>query len=184
MRNKLVLQTIPSEILRQKALPVEKVTSEIVDIAHDMIEMMREHKGIGLAANQAGLLHRIFIADLSGELINNVLSSTEDISGRTELIIINPEIIWKNEEETFTYDEGCLSVPKQNADVVRPKSVIMRYTNHLNETHEIKAECLLSQCFQHEIDHLNGVLFIDHLSKLKASLLLKKLEKERKFRDE
>ncbi|MCL2473959.1 MAG: peptide deformylase [Alphaproteobacteria bacterium] len=181
MKNKLILQTIPSEILRQKALPIEKVTPEIVDIIYDMVELMRENKGIGLAANQVGLLHRIIIVDLSEGLINNVLSSTEKLTGRTELLMINPEVIWKNEEETFTYNEGCLSVTKQYADVTRPKSVAVRYINHLSETHEIKAECLLSQCLQHEIDHLNGILFIDYLSKLKAGLLLKKLEKERKL---
>ena len=160
------------EILRQKAQPVEKVTPEIVDIMHDMLEVMYKSKGIGLAANQVGLLHRIIVLDLS-----------EERNGQKALFMANPEIIWQDENETFTYEEGCLSVPGQRAKVTRPKSIVVRYINHLNEKQEIKAEDLFSQCLQHEIDHLDGVLFVDHLSKLKADMLLKKLDKQKQNYD-
>jgi len=163
----LQIHTLPDPVLREKAKPVKEIDVRIVQLMQDMLETMYKNNGIGLAANQVGILERVITIDVS-----------EERDGTKALFIANPEIVEKS-EDTFTYREGCLSVPEQYAEITRPKRVKIRYLDQNGQTQEIEAEGLLSQCFQHEIDHLNGKLFIDHLSPLKRKMLLRKLEKTR-----
>lgn len=160
----LTILTIPDPILRQKAEPIASVDAETAKFMRDMLETMYVG-GIGLAANQVGVLKRIITVDIS-----------EERDGSKALLMANPEIVWASEEK-FTYKEGCLSVPDSFADVVRPKKIRLKYLNEKNEPKEIEAEDLLSICIQHEIDHLNGVLFIDHISRLKRNMIVKRVEK-------
>ena len=176
---KLIIRTIPDPVLRQKAQPVAKVDQRINTLMHDMLETMYED-GIGLAANQVGVLERVIVVDIS---------DTRD--GSEALMMANPEIVWQS-EDTFTYREGCLSVrpdPHDStsdlfANVTRPGKIRVSYLDQDNEKKEIEAECLLSQCIQHEIDHLNGVLFIDHLSALKRNMIIRKIEKLRRLQED
>jgi peptide deformylase len=139
----------------------------------DMLESMYKGNGIGLAANQVGSLERIVTVDVSRER-----------SGSGAILMANPEIVWFDPDATFTYNEGCLSIPDQYADVTRPKRIRVTYLDQSGKKQELEAEDLLSQCIQHEIDHLNGVLFIDHLSKLKKNMIEKKVEKAQRLKDE
>ena len=168
----LTLHTLPSPVLRQKAQPVASVDKRIVKLMHDMLETMYKSHGIGLAANQVGVLERVITLDLS-----------EERDGKNALLLANPEIVWSDPDHFFTYKEGCLSVPQNYADVLRPQKIRVRYLDHHNKTQELEAEDLFSQCLQHEIDHLNGVLFIDHLSTLKRNMILRKIEKARRDGD-
>jgi peptide deformylase len=169
----LPIRIIPDPVLRQKARAVVAVDKRIASFMDDMLESMYKGRGIGLAANQVGALERIITVDVS-----------EDRNGNKSLLMANPEIIWRDHESTFTYNEGCLSIPGQYADVTRPKRIRMTYLDQSGKKQELEAEDLLSQCIQHEIDHLDGVLFIDHLSKLKRSIIERKVEKARKQSDE
>jgi peptide deformylase len=169
----LPIQIIPAEVLRQKAHAVAAVDKRIVKLMHDMAETMYKGKGIGLAANQVGALDRVITVDVS-----------DDRDGKNPLLIANPEVIWHDPAETFTYDEGCLSIPGHYAKVTRPKRIRLRYLDQHGKQQELEAEDLLSQCIQHEIDHLNGVLFIDHISKLKRDMILRKMDKARKQEEE
>lgn len=171
----LDIKTVPDPILRAKALPVDKVDAKIVRLMDDMLETMYTD-GIGLAANQIGVLKRVITLDLS-----------ESRDGSEALLMANPKITWHS-EDTFTYREGCLSVrpfaddntSELYADVKRPAKIRVTYLDRNNDKQELEAEELLSQCIQHEIDHLDGVLFIDHISALKRSMILRKIEKIRK----
>lgn len=169
MATKLTIQTIPAPTLREKAHPVPTVDKNVAEFMEKLGEAMYEGKGIGLAANQVGSLSRIIALDVS-----------EERNGTSALLMANPEIVWMEPKETFLYNEGCLSIPGHYANVKRPKRVRVAYIDQHGKKREIEAEDLLSQCLQHEIDHLNGVLFIDHLSKLKRDIILRKVEKERK----
>ncbi len=161
----LPLHTIPDPVLRQKAAPVKAVDKRVARLMEDMLETMYADNGIGLAANQVGILERVIAVDIS-----------EERNGTKALLMANPEIVWKS-EEPFVYREGCLSVPEQYAEVTRPKSIRVTYLDKNNKKQELEADCLLSICIQHEIDHLNGVLFIDYLSPLKRRMLTRKVEK-------
>lgn len=173
---RLEVLTIPHPTLREKAKPVEKVDARIQKIIDDMTQTMYEDDGIGLAANQVGLLERIIIVDVS-----------DSRDGSEALQMVNPEIVWES-EDTYTYREGCLSVrpcatastADLYANVTRPASVRVKYLDRAGEEQEVEASELFSQCIQHEMDHLDGILFIDHLSVLKRSMILKKIEKLRK----
>ncbi len=162
----LPIQTFPAEVLRRTALPVASVDSKVVRLMEDMLETMYKGKGIGLAATQVGVLRRVIVADLS-----------EDRDGKTGLFMANPEVMWRDPDETYTYEEGCLSLPGHYAKVTRPRRIRVRYLDKANKPRELEAEDLLSQCIQHEIDHLNGGLFIDHISKLKRDIILRKIDK-------
>jgi peptide deformylase len=164
---RLTVNTLPDEVLRQKAEPVKAVDARIVRLMENMLETMYANHGIGLAANQVGVLERVVVIDISDER-----------NGTKALFLANPEVVWHS-EETFTYREGCLSVPDQFAEITRPERVRVKYLDKEGKPQEIEAQGLLSQCFQHEIDHLNGKLFIDYLSLLKRKMLLRKLEKAR-----
>jgi peptide deformylase len=139
----------------------------------DMVESMYRGNGIGLAANQVGSLERIITLDVSAER-----------NGSKAILMANPEITWSDPELTFTYKEGCLSIPDQFADITRPKRIRVNYLDLQGKKQELEAEDLMSQCIQHEIDHLNGILFIDYLSKLKRDMIEKKVEKAQRNKDD
>ena len=168
----LKLYEYPDEVLRQKCERVSKVDDELRKFLDDMLETMYVDKGCGLAAPQVGVTKRIIVLDSN--------PSDEDLSARRPMYLINPEIIWRS-EETVLFNEGCLSLPDQRAEVERFERVRVHYTDYNGQEQEILADDLLAIILQHEIDHLDGVLYIDHLSRLKRSRLLKKLEK---FREE
>ncbi|MFA7277047.1 MAG: peptide deformylase [Pseudobdellovibrionaceae bacterium] len=167
----LPIITVPNPILKQVAQPVETITEAVRHQATAMLETMYDAPGVGLAANQVGALNRIFVMDTDYD--------KSDPSTRSGLIMINPEIVWKSEEMSIM-EEGCLSIPQQYADVERPKSVRVKYIDLSGTTKEFVGEDLASHCIQHELDHLNGVLFIDYLSRLKRNMILRKVDKLRK----
>lgn len=166
--SKLEIKIIPDPVLRQLAKPVAAVDARIAQLMEDMLDTMYPADGLGLAANQVGVLERVIVCD-RGE-------SNRD----TALRIANPEIVWSS-EETYTHKEGCLSIPDQFAPVTRPKRIRLRYLDQHNQTQELEAEDLLSICIQHEIDHLNGVLFFDHIGKMKRDIMIRKVEKAKKL---
>ena len=154
--------------LKQKSLPVEKVDDELRALMDDMLETMYAAPGIGLAAIQVGVPRRIIVMDISRE---------EGV--REPRYFVNPEILWAS-EETIPYEEGCLSVPEVYDEVERPVRVKLRYLNYDGVEIEEDAEGLYAVCIQHEMDHLEGVLFIDHLSRLKREQAVKKVKKQAK----
>ena len=160
--------TEPNEILRQKSLAVDKVDTNIQKLMDDMLETMYAAPGIGLAAIQVGVPKRIIVLD-----------TAQKEGTKSPIFIVNPEIIEKSEANS-TYEEGCLSVPGQFAEIERPNKCRIRYLDYNGEQKEINAEGMLATCIQHEIDHLEGILFIDYLSKLKKSMIIKKLSKQKK----
>ncbi len=166
---------IPDALLRQKSTPVEKVDDEIRALVADMFETMYEAPGIGLAAIQVGVPKRILVIDLQ---------EPEEEGGepvRDPRVFINPEILDSSDQEV-PYTVGCLSVPDQYAEVDRPDRIRARWLDENGDSHEADIEGLLATCLQHEMDHLEGILFIDHLSRLKREMILKKLAKQRKER--
>jgi len=163
----------PDPVLRQISKPVETFDRELKTLVADMFETMYEAPGIGLAAVQIGVPIRLLVIDLQ---------EPEEEGGnpvRDPRVFINPEILWHSDSEV-PYTEGCLSVPEQYAEVMRPDRIKAKWQNEKGETFEEEIEGLLAVCLQHEMDHLNGVLFIDHLSRLKREMVLKKLAKWRK----
>jgi peptide deformylase len=158
--------TEPNKILRQVSKPVEKVGDEERKLMKDMLETMYQANGIGLAAIQIGVPKRIIVMDIS-----------KDNEKKDPKYFVNP-IIKNKDTYKATYEEGCLSVPNQFAEIDRPSKCEVEYLDFNGEKKIIKAEGLLATCIQHEIDHLNGILFIDHLSKLKREIILKKAIKE------
>ena len=160
--------TEPNKILREKSLSVETVDEDLQKLMNDMLETMRAAPGIGLAAIQVGIPKRVIVLDIA--------SKDEP---RNPMFFINPEIIEKSDNNS-TYEEGCLSVPGQFAEIDRPDKCHIKYLDYHGQPKEIKAEGMLATCIQHEIDHLEGILFIDYLSKLKKSMIIKKLFKQKK----
>jgi peptide deformylase len=158
----------PNEMLRQKSLPVEKVDEELQKLMNDMLETMYAASGIGLAAIQVGVPKRVIVMDIS-----------KKEGEKNPIFFVNPEIIKKSNTNS-TYEEGCLSVPGQFAEIDRPDKCFVKYLDFHGAKKEIKAEGMLATCIQHEIDHLEGILFIDYLSKLKKTMIVKKLFKQKK----
>tara|TARA_Y100001970_G_scaffold59936_1_gene76348 strand:+ start:24 stop:548 length:525 start_codon:yes stop_codon:yes gene_type:complete len=158
----------PDPILRKKCSPIEKVDDQTRKLMKDMLETMYKAPGIGLAAIQIGILKRIVVIDIS-----------KDEEKKSPLFLVNPEIIFRS-KNTSVYEEGCLSLPGQFAEIERPAECHLKYLDFDGKTKELKADGLLSTCIQHEVDHLNGILFIDYLSKLKKNMIIKKLLKQRK----
>ncbi|RYC09960.1 peptide deformylase [Ciceribacter ferrooxidans] len=156
---------LPDPLLRQLSKPVERVDSDILKLADDMLETMYDAPGIGLAAIQVGVARRLLVIDVS----------REDEEKRP-LVFINPEILTSSDERS-TYEEGCLSIPDYYAEVERPAKVTVRSIDREGKEQTTEAEGLLATCLQHEIDHLNGVLFIDHISRLKREMVIKKFTK-------
>jgi peptide deformylase len=163
---KLEILTLPDPILRQQSAAVGTVTDATRRFMDELLATMYVAPGIGLAAIQVGEPVRIITIDVSRE---------ED--ARTPLFLINPEIVWRSEDERSSYEEGCLSIPDYYAEVERPARVKVRYVDYFGKAQEIDADGLLATCVQHEVDHLNGVLFIDYLSKLKRDLVVRKFTK-------
>ena len=156
---------VPHPILKQVSQPVERVDDELRALMDDMLETMYDAPGIGLAAIQIGVPKRVIVMDLA--------RPDEEKQPR---YFVNPEILWAS-EETLPYEEGCLSVPEYYDEVERPARVKLRYLNYQGEQVEEDAEGLFAVCIQHEMDHLEGVLFIDHLSRLKREQAVKKVKK-------
>ena len=160
--------TEPDPILRKKCEPLEKVDAETKKLMDDMLETMYAAPGIGLAAVQVGILKRLVVIDISkGE------------EEKKPIFLINPQIIHKS-KKTSVYEEGCLSLPGQFAEIERPAECTLKYIDYNGKEKELKADGLLATCVQHEVDHLNGILFIDYLSKLKKDMIIKKLVKQQK----
>ena len=160
----------PDRRLTTRSAPVERIDAELLRLLDDMLETMYAAPGIGLAAPQVGVSKRVFVADLGGE------------GERAPLFVINPEIVARS-ETTNVAEEGCLSLPKQFGDVARFDQIRMRYLDREGEAQEIEADGLLARCLQHEIDHLDGVLFVDHLSPLKRTMILRRLAKAKRARE-
>ena len=159
--------TIPDSILRKKSTKVEKVDNKIKALMDDMLETMYNAPGIGLAAIQIGIPKRVVVMDISKN------------EKKEPIYFINPKIIWKSDLNSI-YEEGCLSIPNQFAKIERPEKCHVKYLDYNGKEKILKAEGLLSTCIQHEIDHLDGILFIDYLSKLKKDIILKKVSKSKK----
>ncbi|WP_317992553.1 peptide deformylase [Bartonella gliris] len=162
------LMTLPDPILRKVSKPVEHIDSATQKLADDMLETMYNAQGIGLAAIQIGIPLRMLVIDVS-----------RNDAPKNPLVIINPEILWLSDERSI-YKEGCLSIPEYYAEVERPKCLRVRYQDREGKQTEIEADNLLATCLQHEIDHLNGHLFIDHISKIKRDMVIKKFKKREK----
>ncbi|MBP2300212.1 peptide deformylase [Azospirillum picis] len=165
---RLPILVAPHPVLKRKAQPVAEVDACVAKLMDDMVETMYDAKGIGLAAPQVGVLDRVIVIDVH-----------EKDEPANPIRMANPEIVWSSEEKAIC-EEGCLSIPEQYAEVTRPKQVRVRYLDEKNQTQEMEADGLLATCIQHEIDHLNGVLFVDYLSMLKRNMLLKKVQKLQK----
>jgi peptide deformylase len=165
---KLDIIIAPDPRLKLKCKPVAKVDTKVARLMDDMLETMYAAPGIGLAAPQVGVTQRIIVLDVARE-----------DEKPAPLKMANPELVWVSDEDV-TYNEGCLSLPEHYADVVRPKAIRVRYLDHQNEIRELQAEGLLATCIQHEMDHLDGVLFVDHITALKRNIILRKLLKAKK----
>ncbi|HEU0134251.1 MAG TPA: peptide deformylase [Allosphingosinicella sp.] len=164
----------PDPLLRQVSSPVEAITPEIQVLIDDMFDTMYAAPGIGLAAIQVGVPKRILVIDLQ---------DPEEEGGepvRRPMVFINPEVL-RSSDTPRPYNEGCLSVPDQYAEVERPDSIRLRWLDREGVVHEEEIEGMLATCVQHEMDHLEGVLFIDYLSRLKRDMILRKLAKQRKL---
>ena len=176
---KLALREYPNPILHQKAQVVKKIDDALRTFLDDMLETMYLDHGVGLAAPQVGVSKRMIVIDAE--------QKDDEQTGLNKsgnpMFLINPEIIYHSEETIF-YCEGCLSVPGQSADVERYQKIKVRYQDKSGAVKEIEAEDYLAVVLQHEIDHLDGILYIDHLSRLKRNMLLKKLEKSRAAKEQ
>ena len=159
--------TEPNKLLRQVSEPVKSVGSSEQELMDDMLETMYAAKGIGLAAIQIGIPKRIIVMDLA-----------RDENKKEPMYFVNPVIKEKNIKKSV-YEEGCLSVPGQFAEIERPSKCEVEYLDYYGQKKILKAEGLLATCIQHEMDHLEGILFIDYLSKLKKSMIIKKLSKNK-----
>ncbi|HEY9163621.1 MAG TPA: peptide deformylase [Magnetovibrio sp.] len=165
---RLPILVAPDPRLKAKAKAVEKVDAEIRQLMDDMMETMHDANGIGLAAPQVGVSKRVLVMDIAHK--------DEEPA---PIYMANPEIVWASEAENL-HEEGCLSLPEQFAEVVRPEAVRVRYLDRENEIRELEADGLLAVCVQHEMDHLDGTLFVDHVSALKRNMILRKLQKSRR----
>jgi peptide deformylase len=166
----LEIITAPDPRLKLKAEPVAAVDAEVRRLMDDMVETMYRAIGIGLAAPQVGVARRVLVVDVA-----------RDGEDPQPMRIANPEILWRS-ETLMTANEGCLSLPEHYADVERPAAIRLRYLDHENEIREIECKGLLATCIQHEIDHLEGLLFVDHISALKRGMILRKLAKSKRSR--
>ena len=161
---------LPDPILRQVSKPIETMDSEVKKLADDMLETMYDAPGIGLAAIQIGVARRMLVLDVS-----------KDGEDKQPLVFINPEIVSSTDARSV-YEEGCLSIPDYYAEVERPAGITVKHLDRDGKEQLTDADGLLATCLQHEIDHLNGVLFIDHISKLKREMVIRKFTKAAKMR--
>ena len=158
----------PDPILRRESSPIEQVDDELRNLLDEMLKTMYSASGIGLAAVQIGILKRLIVIDIS----------KEDQS-KNPIFLVNPEITFKS-KNTSVYEEGCLSLPGHFAEIERPAECKVNYIDYNGQKKELQANGLLATCIQHELDHLNGILFVDYLSKLKKDMIIKKLIKQKK----
>ena len=165
---KLNIIVAPDPRLKVKCKPVAKVDAKTARFMDDMLATMYAAPGIGLAAPQVGVQQRIIVVDIA-----------KDGEKPAPLKMANPELVWVSDDDAV-FNEGCLSLPEHYADVVRPKAIRVRYLDHQNEIRELEAEGMLATCIQHEMDHLDGILFVDHLTALKRNIILRKLVKAKK----
>ena len=165
-KRKIVIE--PDPILRKKSSLIENVDDQVRKLMDDMLLTMYEAPGIGLAAVQVGILRRVIVIDIS-----------KDDQKKKPMFFVNPKITHKS-KKTSVYEEGCLSLPGHFAEIERPSECHVNYIDYNGREKELKADGLLATCLQHEIDHLNGILFIDYLSKLKKDMIIKKLIKHKK----
>ncbi len=166
----LPIITAPDKRLKLKSEPVKSVDSEIAKLMDDMLETMYLAPGVGLAAPQIGVAKRIIVVDVG--------KSGEE---RAPHRMANPELVWTSDELSL-YEEGCLSLPEHYADVERPERIRVKYLDETNTEQELEVDGLLATCIQHEMDHLEGVLFVDHLTSLKRNMILRKLQKAKKMK--
>lgn len=162
--SKLPIVKLPDPVLRKVSEPVERVDAELVKLADDMLETMYDAPGVGLAAVQVGVLKRLVVLDVS------------EGDERNPLVLFNPEILQLG-DETRLHEEGCLSIPDTHVDIERPASLVVGYIDREGKPRELKAEGLLATAVQHEIDHLNGKMIIDYLSRLKRDIVVRKFKK-------
>ena len=167
----LPIITAPDPRLKVKCKPVERVDAGVRKLMDDLLETMYTAPGIGLAAPQVGVAKRVIVVDCS-----------KDDDKPEPFCMANPEVLWTSEEQA-SFEEGCLSLPEQYAPVTRPARCRVRFLDRQNEMREIDLEGLLATCVQHEIDHLDGVLFVDHISALKRGIILRKLQKTKKLKE-
>jgi peptide deformylase len=166
----LSIITAPDPRLKIKAKPVDAVDAKVRRLMDDLVETMYHAIGIGLAAPQVGVAQRVIVVDVA-----------RDGEKPQPMRIANPEILWRS-EHIMMANEGCLSLPEHYADVERPAEIRLRYLDHENEIRELATKGLLATCIQHEMDHLEGVLFVDHISALKRGIILRKLAKSKRSR--
>jgi peptide deformylase len=167
------LVILPDSMLRKVSTPIGDITPEIRKLAEDMLETMYDAPGIGLAAIQIGEPVRLVTLDVSKK------AEEGEEQKREPMVLINPEVTWRSEEHS-SYEEGCLSIPEYYEEVERPARVKVSYRDLDGKAQEVEADGLLATCLQHEIDHLNGVLFIDYLSRLKRDRVNKRFAKQAK----
>jgi peptide deformylase len=163
--------TLPDKRLRLRAEPVAGVDDEVRALMNDLLETMYDAPGIGLAATQVAVPKRVMVLDIA--------KRQDETATANPMVFANPQIVWAS-EETSTHEEGCLSIPEFFEEVVRPARVRLTYLDRSGKRQELEAEGIMARCLQHEIDHLNGVLFVDHISRLKRALILKKFNKAAK----
>ena len=174
--------TEPNKILREKSLKVNQVDEDLQKLMDDMLETMYAAPGIGLAAIQVGVPKRVIILDIGWRDKSESANDEKQVVRKNPMYFVNPEIITKSTNNS-TYEEGCLSVPGQFAEIERPDKCHIKYLDYYGQPKELVAEGMLATCIQHEIDHLEGILFIDYLSKLKKSMIVKKLTKQKEQLD-
>jgi peptide deformylase len=166
----------PDKRLKQKSHPVAKVDDGVRRLLDSMLETMYAAPGIGLAAIQVGVPKNVIVIDLGPEKEGGK-------AARKPLYLVNPEIVWESEDTTVC-EEGCLSLPEQYAEVERPAAIKVRYLDYHGDMRELRAEGTLAVCIQHEMDHLQGVLFVDHVSALKRNIILRRLTKAKRLKAE
>ena len=181
----LPLIIAPDPLLKRVSDQIEKVDNEIRQLMDDMISTMYKENGIGLSAVQIGILKRVLVIDVSYKLEDcdgdhDHHNHSHDIYDQVPIFMANPQLI-KSAKENSVYNEGCLSFPEIRAQIERPKEVVIKYLDYNNEEKILEATGLLATCVQHEIDHLNGIVFLDHLSKLKKEMIMKKIVKKNKI---
>jgi peptide deformylase len=164
--------TLPDPLLRKKAKPIERVDADLRRLMDDMLATMYDAPGIGLAAPQIGISRRLIVMD-----------PAKDEAPKTPIVMVNPEIVTRS-EEMRTHEEGCLSIPEFTAEIERPAKTLVAYIDREGKKREAELEGIWSTLVQHEIDHLNGVLFIDYLSRLKRDMVVRKFTKQKQKRAE
>lgn len=177
----LPLVIAPDERLKTRSEPVTQVNDEIRTLCKDMLETMYHNNGIGLAAVQVGIMKRVIVVDIEWSTAGMPDDPDAQANGQdgNPICMINPELV-DTDQEPSTYKEGCLSFPEQYSDVDRPKEVTVKYLDEQGAEQTLHADGLLATCIQHEIDHVNGVTFVDHISRLKREVIIKKLTKMKK----